>query len=86
MDHEILLHFIDGPGTGLTVMVVSFFALIATMYGTNAARKNSYEEGRADAHREGLNNLQGSIARLVHDQQEMKSRLGFTKPREGEVE
>jgi hypothetical protein len=40
MDHEILLHIIDGPGNGWTAIVLGFFALIAIIiiYGTNAAR------------------------------------------------
>jgi hypothetical protein len=77
MDHEILLHIIDGPGTGLTVMVLGFFALVAIMYGIKASMSARFEEGRESARREGLQNLQSSIARLVHDQQEIKHRLGY---------
>jgi ABC-type uncharacterized transport system substrate-binding protein len=77
MDHEILLHIIDGPGTGLTVMVLGFFALVGIIYSVNAARSSDFQNGKEAARREGLENLQSSIARLVHDQQEIKHRLGY---------
>lgn len=82
MDHEILLHIIDGPGTGLTVMVLGFFALVAIIYSVNAARRHEYEEGKMAARREGLENLQVTLSKLVHDQQEMKHKLFFTEPGE----
>jgi hypothetical protein len=31
MDKEVLLHIIDGPGTGLTLMVLGFFILIGVL-------------------------------------------------------
>jgi hypothetical protein len=82
MDHEILLHIIDGPGIGLTFMVLGFFAFIAILYGINASKSSHYEEGRAAARRDGLQNLQVTLAKLVHDQEEMKQKLFFTKPGE----
>jgi hypothetical protein len=75
MDHEILLHIIDGPGAGLTLMVLGFFALVAVTYGIKAAHDGAYQEGKNAARREGLDNVQATLARLVHDQQEMKNRI-----------
>jgi hypothetical protein len=82
MDHEILLHIIDGPGAGLTIMVLGFFALMAIIYSINAARSNNFQKGKEEARREGLENLQVTLAKLVHDQQEMKQKLFFTEPGE----
>jgi hypothetical protein len=79
MDHEILLHFIDGPGAGLTLMVLGFFVLILGLAIVRARMKDSYNEGRASARRESLDHLQASIARLIHDQQEIKNRLDYDR-------
>jgi hypothetical protein len=75
MDHEILLHIIDGPGAGITLMVLGFFVLILGLAIVRAGMKDAYNEGKASARREGLDHLQASIARLIHDQQEIKNRI-----------
>jgi hypothetical protein len=48
---EILLHIIDGPGMGLTLMVLGLFALIAILVGLGWAREDGYRRGQEEARR-----------------------------------
>jgi hypothetical protein len=82
IDKEIILAFINGQGTGFSWIVLGFFAMIVALVAIKAAQRDVYQSGKDDARREGLENLQASIARLVHDQQEMKHKLFFTEPGE----
>lgn len=75
MDKEILLAIINGPGTGLTVMVLGLIAGFVVIYCVKLSQRTDYEEGKKAARREGLENLQVTIAKMVHDQAEMRKHL-----------
>jgi hypothetical protein len=68
--HEILLHIIDGPGMGLTLMVLGLFALIAILVGLGWAREDGYRRGQEEARRGDLQNIQVTLARLVSDNEQ----------------
>lgn len=72
IDKEILLHIVDGPGAGITWMVLGFFAMIVFLMMLYYLHKDAFNEGKQAARKEGLENLNASIARLIHDQQELK--------------
>lgn len=84
MDKEILLHIIDGPGSGLTLMVLGFFVLLGVLIivrwssGYDAAIR----EGRDAERREGLDQLKAQMAKLVFDQQQIISKLEYREPAE----
>jgi hypothetical protein len=82
IDKEILLAFINNQGTGFSWIVIAFFAMIICLVIINYVNKDAYNLGKQAARKEGLENLQASIARLVHDQQEMNRKLFFKEPGE----
>jgi hypothetical protein len=75
--HEILLHIIDGPGMGLTLMALGFFALVAVLASLRWARKDDFQRGKEEARREGLENIQVTLARLVSDAEKDRNRGVF---------
>jgi hypothetical protein len=75
MDKEILLAFINSQGTGFSWIVIAFFVMITCLVMIHYLNKDSYSEGKQAARKEGLENLQASIARLVHDQQQLREQL-----------
>lgn len=75
MDKEVLLAIINGPGTGLTVMVLGVIAAFAVSYCVKLGTRGDFEEGKQAARKEGLENLQVTLAKLVHDQADMKQHL-----------
>jgi hypothetical protein len=79
IDKEILLTFINGPGSGLTVMVVALIASLVIIYGIKASARGDYERGKQAARQQGLENLQVTLAKLVHDQAEMRQQIVGTK-------
>lgn len=83
IDKDIILAFINSQGTGFSWIVLGFFAMIVALVGIKVAQRDAYQSGKDAARREGLENLQASIARLIHDQQEMNHKLFFpTEPGE----
>jgi hypothetical protein len=89
--HEILLHIIDGPGTGWTFMVLGFFALVAVLASLRWDRKADFQRGKEEARcegleniregleniREGLENIQVTLVRLVSDVEKDRNRGVF---------
>jgi hypothetical protein len=77
MDKEVLLHIIDGPGTGLTAMVLGFFALIAIL--TIVKWTRSYDEammaGREAERRDSLFTINAQMAKVISDQQQIMNRI-----------
>lgn len=84
MDKEILLHIIDGPGSGLTLMVLGFFVLLGVLIivrwfsGYDAAMT----AGRNAERRDGLDQLKAQMAKVVFDQQQIISKLEYREPTE----
>jgi hypothetical protein len=84
VDKEILLHIIDGPGSGLTLMVLGFFVLLGVLIivrwssGYDAAIR----EGRDAERRDGLDQLKAQMAKVVFDQQQIISKLEYREPAE----
>jgi hypothetical protein len=84
VDKEILLHIIDGPGFGLTLMVLGFFVLLGVLIivrwssGYDAAIR----EGRDAERRDGLDQLKAQMAKVVFDQQQIISKLEYREPAE----
>jgi hypothetical protein len=75
MDKEVLLAIINGPGSGLTVMVLGAIAAFTIIVCIKLSMRGAYDEGKQAARREGLENLQVTLAKLVHDQAEMRKQL-----------
>jgi hypothetical protein len=75
MDREILLAFINSQGTGLSWIVIAFFAMVVCLVLIKATRYNDFQNGINQARREGLDNLQVTLAKIVHEQQETKRRI-----------
>jgi hypothetical protein len=82
IDKEILLAFINNQGTGFSWIVIAFFVMILCLVMIYYLNKDAYNLGKQAARKEGLENLQASIARLIHDQQEMSRKLFFSEPGE----
>jgi hypothetical protein len=84
VDKELLLHFIDGPGSGFTFIVLGFFALIAVL--TIVRWANGYDAamtaGREAERRDGLDQLRAQLAKVTFDQQQIMSKLEFREPAE----
>jgi hypothetical protein len=84
VDKEILLHIIDGPGSGLTMMILGFFVLLGVLIivrwssGYDAAMT----AGREAERREGLDQLKAQMAKVVFDQQQIISKLEYREPAE----
>jgi uncharacterized protein YycO len=77
IDKEILLAFINNQGTGFSWIVIAFFVMITCLVMIKAVNKSEYQQGKNAARREGLESLQASIARLIHDQQEIKNSIVY---------
>lgn len=75
MDKEVLLAIINGPGIGMTAMVLGLIAALVIVFCVKIAQRGDYEEGKKAARREGLENLQVTLAKLVHDQAEIRRQL-----------
>jgi hypothetical protein len=77
MDKEVLLHIIDGPGTGLTLMVLGFFILIGVLVVVrwSIGYEAAINEGRAVERRDGLDQIRAQMAKVIFDQQQMMNRL-----------
>jgi uncharacterized membrane protein affecting hemolysin expression len=75
MDKEVLLAIINGPGNGLTVMVLGVIAAFTIIVVVKLGMRGDFEQGKQVARREGLENLQVTLAKLVHDQADMKNTI-----------
>jgi hypothetical protein len=77
MDKEVLLHIIDGPGIGLTFMVLGFFILIGVLVVVrwSIGYEAAINEGRAAERRDGLDQIRAQMAKLSFDQQQMMNRI-----------
>jgi hypothetical protein len=84
VDKEVLLHIIDGPGTGLTLMVLGFFALIGilVLVRWSLGYETAMEAGRAAERRDGLDQLRAQMAKVIFDQQQIINKLEFREPAE----
>jgi hypothetical protein len=77
IDKEIILAFINNQGTGFSWIVMGFFATVVALVLIKVVNNDAYNQDKNAARREGLENLRASIARLVHDQQEIKDRIAY---------
>jgi hypothetical protein len=81
VDKELLLHIIDGPGSGL---VLGFFILIGVLVvvrwsiGYDAAMA----QGREVERREGHDQLKVQVAKIMFDQQQLLNKLDYRNPAE----
>jgi hypothetical protein len=84
VDKDILLHIIDGPGTGLTMMVLGFFVLLGVLIVVrwSSGYDAAITEGRAAERREGLDQLKAQMAKVVFDQQQIMGKLEHREPAE----
>lgn len=84
MDKEIILHIIDGPGSGITFMVLGFFVLIGilVLYRWSFGYEAAKDEGRAAERREGLDQIRAQMAKVTFDQQQIINKLEFREPAE----
>jgi hypothetical protein len=84
VDKDILLHIIDGPGTGLTLMVLGFFALIAVLTVIRWTRgyDAAMQAGREAERRDGHDQLKVQVAKIMFDQQQLLNKLDYRNPAE----
>jgi hypothetical protein len=84
VDKDILLHIIDGPGTGLTMMVLGFFVLLGVLIVVrwSSGYDAAIREGRDAERRDGLDQLKAQMAKVVFDQQQIISKLEYREPAE----
>jgi hypothetical protein len=88
VDKEVLLALINGPGTGLTLMVLGFFALCFGVFVVRrmAGYDAGLEQGKASAQRGALSDIHSTLQKMAYEQREMQKLMNFTpSPPEGEV-
>jgi hypothetical protein len=88
VDKEVILALVNGPGTGLTLMALGFFALCFGVFLVKQVTGYNLgiEQGKAAAQRGALNDIHNTLKKMAFEQREMQKLMNFTpSPPEGEA-
>jgi hypothetical protein len=77
IDKEILLHIIDGPGTGWTWIALGFFASVVILATVRTMNRwdMAFQRGKEAQRYDSVEQLKISMAKLVYDQQQLLAKI-----------